>query len=84
MDVGVKELKARLSEFLARVEGGEDLVVTDRGRPVARLVPFASGSAVDRGIDAGWIDPPRRALSEVTTRSRSATSVMDALDEDRG
>lgn len=35
----VSEIKARLSEYLARVRGGEEVVVTDRGRPVARIVP---------------------------------------------
>ncbi len=38
---GVAQLKARLSEYLARVRAGEEVLVTDRGRPVARLVPVA-------------------------------------------
>ncbi len=37
--VGVSEVKARLSEFLDRVRRGEEVVVTDRGRPIARIVP---------------------------------------------
>lgn len=36
---GVAQLKARLSEYLARVKAGEEVVVTDHGRPVAKLVP---------------------------------------------
>lgn len=36
---GVADLKARLSEYLSRVKAGEEVLVTDRGRPVARLVP---------------------------------------------
>ena len=36
---GVADLKARLSEYLARVKSGEEVLVTDRGKPVARLVP---------------------------------------------
>ena len=35
----VAEAKARLSELLARVENGEELVITRRGRPVAQLSP---------------------------------------------
>jgi prevent-host-death family protein len=35
----VSELKAGLSAYLARVKAGEEVVVTDRGTPVARLVP---------------------------------------------
>ncbi len=37
--VGIRELKNRLSEFLRRVADGERVTVTDRGRPVAVLVP---------------------------------------------
>jgi prevent-host-death family protein len=84
MDVGVRELKAKLSEYLAAAAAGEDVVVTDRGRPVARLVPFGSTSPVERGIADGWIEAPRRARLDVATRHRSNSSVLDVLDEDRG
>ena len=84
MDVGVRELKAKLSEYLAAAAAGEDIVVTDRGRPVARLVPFGSSSAVDRGIADGWIEAPRRTRLDPVTRYRSDSSVLDVLDEDRG
>ncbi len=36
----VSELKAALSEFLARVKAGGEVIVTERGRPVAKLVPI--------------------------------------------
>jgi prevent-host-death family protein len=36
----VAEAKAHLSELLARVENGEELVITRRGRPVAQLSPI--------------------------------------------
>jgi len=35
----IADLKARLSRFLKRVQAGEEILVTDRGTPVARLVP---------------------------------------------
>ena len=35
----VSELKARLSEYLNRVKAGAEVLITDRGKPVARLVP---------------------------------------------
>lgn len=35
----VAVLKARLSEYLQAVKGGEEVIVTDRGIPVARLIP---------------------------------------------
>jgi prevent-host-death family protein len=84
MDVGIRELKARLSEFLAHVAEGEEVVVTDRSRPIARIVPYSAGSAIERGIEEGWIEAPRRIGLEPAVRRRSSRSVLDVLDEDRG
>jgi prevent-host-death family protein len=42
---GVAELKARLSRYLARVKVGEEILVTERGVPVARLVPVRERDA---------------------------------------
>ena len=41
----VSELKAKLSEHLRRVEAGETVVVLDRKRPVARIVPTDAPSS---------------------------------------
>jgi prevent-host-death family protein len=37
----VSELKARLSEYLNQVKAGMEVLITDRGKPVARLVPIS-------------------------------------------
>jgi prevent-host-death family protein len=42
--VGVRKLKDRLSGYLKRVQGGEEIVVTERGRSVARIVPVNTSS----------------------------------------
>ena len=55
MDVGVRELKSKLSEYLARVERGETVNVTSRGRRVARLVPAVGETTIERGLREGWI-----------------------------
>ena len=39
MEVSVRELKARLSEYLRRLRPGEEITVTSHGKPVARLLP---------------------------------------------
>jgi prevent-host-death family protein len=39
--VGIKELKAHLSEFVERARQGRRVVVTDRGEPVAELIPLS-------------------------------------------
>ncbi|MBC8195715.1 MAG: type II toxin-antitoxin system prevent-host-death family antitoxin [Acidimicrobiia bacterium] len=84
MNVGIRELKAKLSEYLGLVADGEAVVVTDRGRPVARLVPYDHGSAVERGIAEGWIRPPLRVGLLPSVRVHSSMTTEEALDEDRG
>lgn len=42
--IGVRELRQHASRYLARVSAGESLQITDRGRPVGRLVPPAEDS----------------------------------------
>jgi prevent-host-death family protein len=59
----VAELKARLSEFLAVVRGGDDVVITDRGRPVARLTALAAGehdARLAELVRTGAVRPPLR------------------------
>lgn len=46
-NVGVRELKSQLSQCLRRVQAGERLTVTDRGRAVAELVPVVSPASLD-------------------------------------
>lgn len=40
--VGARELKTRLGHYLNRVRGGERILVTDRGEPIAELVPLGT------------------------------------------
>lgn len=42
IEVGVRELRNSLSRYLHKVREGETIVVTDRGKPVARIGPKAS------------------------------------------
>ena len=65
IEVGVRELKNHLSHYLERVRGGDEVIVTDRGHPVARLAGIDAN--VDRLADlirSGAVRPPVR-----TTRS---------------
>ncbi|MEK7280588.1 MAG: type II toxin-antitoxin system prevent-host-death family antitoxin [Nitrospirota bacterium] len=36
----ISELKASLSEYLSKVKAGEEVLVTDRGKPVAKIIPI--------------------------------------------
>lgn len=85
MEIGVRELKARLSEYLERAARGEHLTVTDRGRPRAVLGPLPGGDNVARGIAEGWITAAQAPgpLPPPPARARASVSVQDMLDEDR-
>jgi prevent-host-death family protein len=39
--VGVREFKAKLSAYLGEVKSGKTIVITDRGKPVGRIIPIA-------------------------------------------
>ena len=48
----VAKLKASLSEYLSHVKEGEEVLVTDRGKPVARIVPYVlEGDEAERRLD---------------------------------
>lgn len=83
MDVGVRELKQRLSEYLERVARGEVIRVTDRGRPKALLTPIRGDDARERGIQEGWIQPGEDVTALAVRRARSRKRVLELLREDR-
>lgn len=66
--VGVRELRQRASELLRRVEGGETIEITDRGRPVAVLSPLP-----DDPLD------PSRASVELRDSDRDLADLPDPL-----
>lgn len=57
MEIGIRELKAHLSEYLGRVERGEVISVSRRGKPVAQIAPLPSRGRIEQGIAEGWIRP---------------------------
>ncbi|MGI8848380.1 MAG: type II toxin-antitoxin system Phd/YefM family antitoxin [Candidatus Dormibacteria bacterium] len=68
--VGIRELRQRASELLRRVQGGEAIEITDRGRPIAVLSALPGGSPLRH----------LRAVGEVTT----STAHVDDLAEPLG
>ncbi len=83
--VGVRELRQNLSVYLRRVRAGEALEVTDRGRPVAMLVPLTKPStAVERLIASGRAAPSEGDLIELGAPSgRVSERLSEALENER-
>ena len=82
-DVGVRELKQRLTEYLDRAERGEVLCVTDRGKPKALLGPLPGRARIKEGIDDGWITPGSGEMLRDVRRWTASDRILDVLSEDR-
>ena len=84
--VGVRELRQNLSQYLRRVTAGERFEVTEHNLPVAVLAPLPGpSSALERLIADGRVVPARldlAALGLPPDRPREAT-ISDALAEQR-
>jgi prevent-host-death family protein len=88
MEVGVRELKLRLSRHLARVKAGETITVTQRGRPVARLAPVEQATIppdLAALMAAGKVSWSGRRLPPLTPRPMSpgTTTIAEMVSEDR-
>ncbi|MBI1944400.1 MAG: type II toxin-antitoxin system prevent-host-death family antitoxin [Deltaproteobacteria bacterium] len=85
MNVGVRELKQRLSEYLERAARGEVIQVTDRGEPKAILGPLPGTSHLEHGVKSGWIAAPvSEAAPRRVRRYQAVVATADALADDRG
>jgi prevent-host-death family protein len=62
--VGIRALKQNASEVVARAAAGEQITITDRGRPVARMSALEA-SAVERLVGAGLARPPLKGLVDL-------------------
>jgi prevent-host-death family protein len=65
--MGIAELKALLSETLARVKGVEEVLITEHGRPIARILPLSAAApleATQQLVRAGLVRAPEKPLDE--------------------
>lgn len=85
MQVGVRELRNALSRYLHRVRGGQTIVITDRGEPVARLIPAGRPEPLARLMAEGRVtwsgtafQPPGKPI-----RPRPGPPFSHYVSEDR-
>ena len=85
--IGIRELKANLSACLRRVKSGKTLVITERGKPVGRLVPaeMTLDEKLHEGVRKGLWSWNGKKLkpSRPTVKTRGAKTISDLLLEDR-
>jgi prevent-host-death family protein len=89
--VGLKTLKNKLSEYVRLAASGETVVITDRGRPVAQLVPRRSETGLtpfqEKGVREGWLTPAKRPFAPLPpgkpVPGLTLEKLMEDLDRDR-
>ncbi len=87
MDVAITALRAELSSWIHRVQAGEEVVVTDRGTPVARLLPVDAAPLLEQLVERGVLSKPRRPErpgARAATRVQGRGPVADLVSEQRG
>lgn len=90
--VGIKVLKNKLSEYVRLAASGETILVTDRDRVVAELVPpregrspFLADAQLAEAVRRGWITPPALPQGPPPPRTPVATlrELLQELEQDR-
>ena len=87
LTVGIRELKAHLSSYLRQVKAGASVVITERGKPVGRILPMSPSlearlqELAEAGLTA-WNGHKLTPMAPVT-RARGSQTVADLLLEDR-
>lgn len=73
-----------MSRYLTAVRAGSEIIVTDHGKAVARLIPMDEPRPIDRLVDEGLIIPATVAKGRLThSRVKSEGTVSDLVAEQR-
>ncbi len=83
-EAGIRELPNHLSQYLDRVRTGEELVVTDRGTAIARILPMDQLRPYDRLVRDGLIEPaPSRTRHRPQRPARTKGPASDLVADQR-
>ena len=86
MDVAISALRAELSSWIERARSGEEIVVTDRGTPVARLLAVDTAPLLDQLVERGVVSKPQRTdrpTARGARRVRASGPIADLVGEQR-
>ncbi len=82
-EVGIRELRDHLSRYLERVQAGDEVVVTDRGRAVARILPISGERTIDRLVREGKVTPAATRKRTLPRPLKTNGTVSDLVAEQR-
>jgi prevent-host-death family protein len=82
-EVGIRELHDQLSRYVRHVADGGEVVVTMRGRRVARLTPVSAEDPLADLRDRGLVQEPQRDWQPRPRRPRPSAPVSDFVADQR-
>ena len=82
-EVGIRELRDHLSRYLDEVQQGNDVIVTDRGRAIARILPMSGETTLDRLIREGRVTAAKSRVRRLPTPIKAKGTVSDLVAEQR-
>ena len=83
MEVGVRDLRNNLSRYLDRVRNGEEIVVTEHGRAIARVLPTGRERVLDQLIAEGLVTRARRPKQPAGKPTKTKGTASDLVAEQR-
>jgi len=90
INVGVKEIKNNLSRYLLQVKEGQEVIITERGKPVARIIKETKGNKSIRTallplIENGTVVLPSSSINKdrLTPKEVAGKLVSEMVIEDR-
>lgn len=85
IEVGIRELKNQLSRYIDQVREGKEVIVTEHGRPVARLTMLTeSDDHLHQLIESGAVTAPiNPTRHRARARIRTKLPISDLVDEQR-
>lgn len=89
MNIGLRDANQRFSKVMKLVRNGKEVTLTDRGRPIARIIPIPSDedeeTAIQRLLAIGLLRPAKKPwrMPAFTPRRLRGGSVAQAIREER-
>lgn len=85
-EVGVAQLRRELKDWLERAQSGDEVVITERGRPVARLSGIDVAPLLDQLAEQGQVSGPptaQRPTARSRKRVRARGNISDLIAAER-
>ncbi len=86
MDVAISKLRAELATWIERARAGDEVIVTDRGTPVARLLAVDTAPLLEQLTQRGVLSKPRsadRPTASGAARVHASGSVAELVSDQR-